>query len=47
VAASVLRAALGGHESGVNILLYGPPGTGKAARKPIDAGAVALVKLLH
>jgi ATP-dependent 26S proteasome regulatory subunit len=29
VAASVLRAALAGQESGVNILLYGPPGTGK------------------
>lgn len=31
VAASVLRAALGGQESGVNILLYGPPGTGKTS----------------
>ena len=31
VAASVLRAALAGQESGVNILLYGPPGTGKTS----------------
>ena len=31
VAASVLRAALVGHEIGVNILLYGPPGTGKTS----------------
>ncbi len=31
VAASVLRAALVGRESGVSILLYGPPGTGKTS----------------
>jgi len=31
VAASVLRAALAGRESGVSILLYGPPGTGKTS----------------
>lgn len=31
VAAAVLRAALSGQESGVNILLYGPPGTGKTS----------------
>jgi transitional endoplasmic reticulum ATPase len=31
VAASVLRAALAGQESGVNILLYGSPGTGKTS----------------
>ena len=31
VAASVLRAALVGHEIGVNILLYGPAGTGKTS----------------
>jgi AAA+ superfamily predicted ATPase len=31
LAASVLRAALDGQESGVNILLYGPPGTGKTS----------------
>jgi len=31
VAASVLRAALDGQESGINILLYGPPGTGKTS----------------
>ena len=31
MAASVLRAALVGHEIGVNILLYGPPGTGKTS----------------
>jgi AAA+ superfamily predicted ATPase len=31
VAAAVLRAALAGQESGVNILLYGPPGTGKTS----------------
>ena len=27
----MLRAALAGRESGVNILLYGPPGTGKTS----------------
>ena len=31
VAAAILRAALAGQESGVNILLYGPPGTGKTS----------------
>ena len=31
IAASVLRAALAGRESGVSILLYGPPGTGKTS----------------
>ncbi len=31
IAASVLRAALAGKESGVGILLYGPPGTGKTS----------------
>jgi transitional endoplasmic reticulum ATPase len=31
VAASILRAALLGRESGINILLYGPPGTGKTS----------------
>ena len=31
IAASVLRAALAGKESGVSILLYGPPGTGKTS----------------
>jgi ATPase family protein associated with various cellular activities (AAA) len=31
VAATVLRAALAGRESGINILLYGAPGTGKTA----------------
>jgi hypothetical protein len=31
VAAEVLRAALAGRETGVNILLYGPPGTGKTS----------------
>ena len=31
VVASVLQAALGGRESGINILLYGPPGTGKTS----------------
>jgi transitional endoplasmic reticulum ATPase len=31
VAAEVLRAALAGRETGVNILLHGPPGTGKTA----------------
>jgi transitional endoplasmic reticulum ATPase len=31
VVASVLRAALAGRESGINILLYGPPGTGKTS----------------
>ena len=31
IAASVLRAALSGRESGINILLYGPPGTGKTS----------------
>jgi hypothetical protein len=31
VAASILRAALAGGETGVNILLYGPPGTGKTS----------------
>ncbi len=31
LAAAVLRAALDGQESGVNILLYGPPGTGKTS----------------
>ncbi len=31
IAADVLRAALAGRESGVNILLYGPPGTGKTS----------------
>jgi ATPase family associated with various cellular activities (AAA) len=42
VAASVLRAALVGHEIGVNILLYGPPGTGKssfAAALAVQVGA--------
>jgi AAA+ superfamily predicted ATPase len=31
VVAAVLRAALAGRESGINILLYGPPGTGKTS----------------
>ena len=31
IAASVLRAALAGGETGVSILLYGPPGTGKTS----------------
>ena len=31
VAAEVLRAALAGRETGVNVLLYGPPGTGKTS----------------
>ena len=31
IAASVLRAALAGRETGVSILLYGPPGTGKTS----------------
>jgi transitional endoplasmic reticulum ATPase len=31
IAASVLRAALDGRESGINVLLYGPPGTGKTS----------------
>ena len=31
VAASVLRAAIAGRETGINLLLYGPPGTGKTA----------------
>ncbi len=31
IAASVLRAALVGKESGVSVLLYGPPGTGKTS----------------
>jgi SpoVK/Ycf46/Vps4 family AAA+-type ATPase len=31
IAASVLRAALVGRESGINLLLYGPPGTGKTS----------------
>jgi transitional endoplasmic reticulum ATPase len=31
VAASVLRAALDGRESGINLLLCGPPGTGKTS----------------
>lgn len=31
IAASVLRAALAGKETGVSILLYGPPGTGKTS----------------
>jgi AAA+ superfamily predicted ATPase len=31
IAASVLRAALDGTESGINLLLYGPPGTGKTS----------------
>jgi hypothetical protein len=31
LAAAVVRAALDGQESGVNILLYGPPGTGKTS----------------
>lgn len=31
IAASVLRAALVGRETGVSILLYGPPGTGKTS----------------
>ena len=31
LAAAVLRAAIDGRETGVNILLYGPPGTGKTS----------------
>jgi AAA+ superfamily predicted ATPase len=31
VAASILTAAVGARESGINILLHGPPGTGKTA----------------
>ncbi|WP_428483471.1 AAA family ATPase [Rhodopila sp.] len=31
IAASVLRAALGGRENGINLLLYGAPGTGKTS----------------
>jgi transitional endoplasmic reticulum ATPase len=31
IAASVLRAALAGRVSGINLLLYGPPGTGKTS----------------
>ena len=31
VAADLLRAALAGRESGINVLLYGPPGTGKTS----------------
>ena len=31
VAADILRAAVAGRETGVNILLYGPPGTGKTS----------------
>ena len=31
VAADVLRAALAGRETGLNVLLYGPPGTGKTS----------------
>ncbi len=31
MAATLLRAALDGHEAGVNVLLYGPPGTGKTS----------------
>ena len=31
IAAAVLRAALDGRESGINLLLYGPPGTGKTS----------------
>ena len=31
IAAALLRAALDGRETGVNVLLYGPPGTGKTS----------------